>query len=60
LTDKGYKIVFHIHDEVVAEVPNGVGGVQDMRDIMCKPINWAKGLPLNAAGFESTYYKKTD
>lgn len=58
LTDKGYKIVFHIHDEVVAEVPNGVGGVQDMRDIMCKPINWAEGLPLNAAGFESTYYKK--
>lgn len=54
----GYPVIMHIHDEAVADVPDGFGSVADMRDIMCQAEPWAEGLPLNAAGFESSYYKK--
>ena len=54
----GYKIVLHVHDEIVIEAANGYGHLDDVLDIMRQPIEWAKGLPLDGAGFETTYYKK--
>lgn len=54
----GYKIVFHVHDEVILDVPNGFGSLKKVNEIMGKPISWAKGLPLKADGFETDYYKK--
>ncbi|AKN33789.1 XRE family transcriptional regulator [Clostridium carboxidivorans P7] len=54
----GYKIVFHVHDEVILDVPNGFGSLKEVNEIMGKPIEWAKGLPLKADGFETDYYKK--
>ena len=52
--------VMHIHDEIVAEVPEDQAEAcyQKMIDIMREPISWAQGLPLNADGFISKYYKK--
>lgn len=58
LEQHGYNVVFHIHDEAVTEMPYGTGSVEEMRNIMCEELDWAKGLPLNAAGFESEYYMK--
>ncbi|WP_416353909.1 DNA polymerase [Agrilactobacillus fermenti] len=58
LEQHSYRVIFHIHDEAVTEMPEGVGSVAEMRDIMCEPVSWAKDLPLNAAGFESSYYMK--
>jgi DNA polymerase len=54
----GYKIVMHIHDEIVCEMPEGKGGIEEMNAIMSQPISWAKGLPLKADGYETTFYKK--
>lgn len=54
----GYDIVLHVHDEIVIEADNDFGSLDDVLDIMRKPIPWAKGLPLDAAGFETNYYKK--
>lgn len=54
----GYKIVMHIHDEIVAQMPCGEGSLKDMCDIMAQNPNWAKRLPLGADGFECNYYKK--
>ncbi|AHM57274.1 DNA polymerase L [Peptoclostridium acidaminophilum DSM 3953] len=54
----GYKIVAHIHDEVVLDVPKGEGSLDEVNEIMSYPIGWASGLPLSADGFESEYYKK--
>lgn len=54
----GYKIVAHIHDEVVLDVPKGEGSLEEVNKIMSQPIDWAAGLPLNADGFEAEYYKK--
>lgn len=54
----GYDIVLHVHDEIVIEADNDFGSLDDVLNIMRKPIPWAKGLPLDAAGFETNYYKK--
>lgn len=54
----GYKVIFHVHDEVVCEMPKGRGSVEEVEEIMSQPIEWAKGLPLAADGFEAKYYQK--
>lgn len=58
LENKGFEIVFHVHDEVILDVPIGVSSAEEVSKIMSEPIPWAKGLPLNAEGFESEFYKK--
>lgn len=58
LDTAGYETVMHIHDEIVAEVPEEQADLKDMCRIMCAPIEWAPGLVLNADGFVSEYYKK--
>lgn len=61
LVEEGYKPLMHIHDEVVCEVPLDKlheDEVDRMSEIMCRPIKWAPGLKLNAAGFDGPYYKK--
>ena len=54
----GYDTVFHVHDEIICEVPNGYGSVDELCRLMCIKPDWADGLPLNADGFECEYYKK--
>jgi DNA polymerase bacteriophage-type len=54
----GYAIVLHVHDEIVADVPRGFGSVEHLNSIMGQPIPWAPGLPLRAAGFETSFYMK--
>lgn len=58
LDEEGYKTVMHVHDEVVLEVPIGTGSVEHVTAVMGRPIDWAPGLPLNAAGFEAEFYMK--
>ena len=54
----GYRIVFHVHDEVIADMPVGTGSLAEMQEIMGRPLPWAPGLPLRAAGFEADFYMK--
>lgn len=58
LNKAGYKIVFHVHDEVILDVPKGFGSLKEVNEIMGEAAWWAPGLPLKAAGFEAEYYKK--
>jgi DNA polymerase len=58
LYEVGYKIAIHVHDEVVLEVPDGFGSLEEVNEIMGRPIPWAKGLPLKAESYETPYYKK--
>lgn len=58
LTEAGYRIVMHVHDEVILEMPEGKGSLDEAIRIMCAPIDWAPGLLLNADGYETPYYKK--
>lgn len=58
LTDAGYKICAHIHDEVILEMPEGKGSLDDAVRIMCQNEPWNEGLVMNADGFEAKYYQK--
>lgn len=53
----GYKVVFHVHDEIIAEAPDG-SRWEDMAEIMAQPIDWAPGLLLSADGYDTKFYKK--
>lgn len=60
LDAEGYECVLHVHDEAAFEIATDDMG-DDLRiveNIMGEPIDWAEGLPLNAEGYLSTYYKK--
>lgn len=56
LDEAGYRIVMHVHDEIVADQSHG--SVDEMSEIMSEPLSWAPGLPLAAEGFETDYYMK--
>lgn len=53
----GYKICFTVHDEVIAEMPEG-SRWEDMAEIMGQPISWAPGLLLRADGYATKFYMK--
>ena len=55
---KGYPIVMHCHDEIIAEVPEGTGSVDEMCEIMAVQPEWAAGLPLRADGYCCSFYQK--
>ena len=58
LESMGFKIVFHVHDEVIIDCPIGKSSAEEVAKIMGEPISWAKGLPLKADAYECNYYKK--
>ncbi|MEN6391052.1 MAG: DNA polymerase [Syntrophomonas sp.] len=58
LDEHGFKIVMHVHDEVIIEAPEGDDCLQEVCRIMGRPLDWAPGLPLPADGYETYYYRK--
>lgn len=58
--EKGYPVVMHVHDELIAEREEGQGSLDELCAAMGEPITWAPGLPLRGDGFECHYYKKDD
>ncbi|GAX46793.1 DNA polymerase [Pseudolactococcus reticulitermitis] len=54
----GYKIVAHVHDEVIIDVPKGATNIDEINELMAVNPEWAEGLPLAAAGFRSDFYMK--
>jgi len=56
----GFDIVMHVHDEVVADIPNESAEFinSEMCRILGEPVPWAKGLGTPAEGFITNYYKK--
>lgn len=57
LDTAGYSITFHVHDEIIAEMPEG-SRWEDMAEIMGQPIDWAPGLLLRGDGYETKFYMK--
>lgn len=58
VANAGYNIVFHVHDEIIAEAPDGQGSVDEMCMLMSINPDWADGIPLSADGYECEYYRK--
>lgn len=58
LEKEGLPVVLHIHDEVVIDCRADTATLDDVVDIMSRPIPWAPGLPLNADGWVGGFFKK--
>ena len=59
LDEQGYQVIAHVHDECLVTEPIASGRTyEDMAKTMCPDIPWAKGLPLEAAGYDGDYYFK--
>ena len=60
LDASGYRVVLHVHDEVVVEVPleHLERDAKEVHRIMTTPPSWLAGLPLAAETTTSTYYTK--
>jgi hypothetical protein len=56
----GYPIVLHVHDEIVCEVPDGIGNVDEFRTIMITPPAWADGLPIAAKARNGARFAKIE
>ena len=58
LSDAGFEIRAHIHDEVVISEPKDGRTLEDVAEIMSRPLSWAPGLPLRGDGYYCDYYVK--
>lgn len=58
LTDAGFDIRAHIHDEVVITEPLRGRTVEDVAAIMGQDLPWAPGLPLRGDGYTCDFYMK--
>lgn len=57
VTRRGWDLAFHVHDEIILDVPKTVD-IAEVTTLMGEPISWAPGLLLKAEGFPCEYYKK--
>jgi DNA polymerase bacteriophage-type len=54
----GYPIVLHVHDEVVAEVAENFGSLEEFTKVMTRKPAWALDLPIAAAAWTGKRYCK--
>lgn len=55
----GYRIVMHVHDEIVVDVPEeDKEALKMITGIMKISPEWAKDMPLRGDGYETAFYKK--
>jgi DNA polymerase len=57
---EGFPIVGSVHDEIITLLRKGSNrlNLDLLRECMKAPISWAVGLPLGAAGYASSLYRK--
>lgn len=60
LERRGYAVVLRVHDELMAEMPIGVGTLEEFQAIMSDLPFWAKGWPIRCSGWEGDRFRKDD
>ena len=59
LESMGYPVVFHVHDEMILDIPRADTRAAEIVDrVMSEPIDWAPGLPLKGGTYECDFYRK--
>jgi DNA polymerase len=56
----GYRIVLHVHDEIVCEMPDGQGNLDEFRGLIEAVPEWAAGLPVAAKVRNGFRFSKSD
>jgi DNA polymerase len=59
LENNKYRIILHVHDEAVAEVPIGFGSTEEFTRLMITPPRWALGLPIAAEAWIGQRFSKS-
>jgi DNA polymerase bacteriophage-type len=54
----GYPVVLTVHDEILAEVPERSGDLEEFLSTMAQAPAWARNCPLAVEGWEGDRYRK--
>jgi len=58
LRDTVYEPVLTVHDEIIAEVPEGKGTVEEFQAILAEQPKWADGFSIAASGWRGKRFRK--
>lgn len=58
LDQAGYPIIGTVHDEVICEVKEGQGSLDEFTSLLAQVPTWGKGCPVDTEVFESYRYRK--
>ena len=58
LEQRQYRIVMHVHDECIAEVPEGFGSTEEFVRLMITSPAWALELPIAAKAWAGQRFSK--
>lgn len=56
LDEQGFPLILHVHDSIVAEVPEGARSVDEFCFWMTDLPEWAVGCPVTAEGYRGKFF----